>query len=316
VRKALIVGIDDYDRVNPLNGCVQDAIEVATTLQYNGDGTRNFDNRLMISSNERITRGSLNRAVEELFQGDNDVSLLYFSGHGTISPVGGKIVTSDADSYDEGISMDDVLILANRSRSRDKIIILDCCFSGAMGVPQVAGGNTTHLGDGVTVLTASRADEPAREVGDHGVFTSLLLDALQGSASDLRGYITPGGVYAFVDSALGAWVQRPVFKTSVSRFTHLRMMPPTIPLEILRKIPVYFASPEEEFELDTSYEDTVDGHDPEHATVFKELQRMVSVGLVKPVGEEHMYYAAMNSKSCRLTALGCQYWRMATENRI
>ena len=36
---------------------------------------------------------------------------------------------------------------------------------------------------------------------------------------------------------------------------------------------------------------------------FKELQLYESVGLIEPVGEEHMYFAAMNSKSCRLTPL-------------
>ena len=32
---------------------------------------------------------------------------------------------------------------------------------------------------------------------------------------------------------------------------------------------------------------------------------MEGVGLVVPVGEEHMYYAAMNSTACKLTALAC-----------
>ena len=43
---------------------------------------------------------------------------------------------------------------------------------------------------------------------------------------------------------------------------------------------------------------------------------MEGVGLIVPVGEEHMYYAVMNSKSCRLTALGAQYWRLAGENKL
>ena len=43
---------------------------------------------------------------------------------------------------------------------------------------------------------------------------------------------------------------------------------------------------------------------------------MEGVGLIVPVDEEHMYYAAMNSKSCRLTALGAQYWRLANENKL
>ena len=35
-----------------------------------------------------------------------------------------------------------------------------------------------------------------------------------------------------------------------------------------------------------------------------------------PVGEEHMYFAAMNSKACRLTALGSQCWRLANEKKL
>ena len=49
---------------------------------------------------------------------------------------------------------------------------------------------------------------------------------------------------------------------------------------------------------------------------FKELQKFESVGLVVPVEEEHMYFAAINSKSCRLTALGYQYWRLVKEKKI
>jgi hypothetical protein len=60
----------------------------------------------------------------------------------------------------------------------------------------------------------------------------------------------------------------------------------------------------------------VGGHDPDKAKVFKDLQKMEGVGLVVPVGEEQMYDAAMNSKSCRLTALGAQYWRLAKEKKL
>jgi len=43
---------------------------------------------------------------------------------------------------------------------------------------------------------------------------------------------------------------------------------------------------------------------------------MEGVGLVVPVSEEHMYYAAINSKSCRLTALGGHYWRLVNQKKI
>jgi len=46
------------------------------------------------------------------------------------------------------------------------------------------------------------------------------------------------------------------------------------------------------------------------------LQLYESVGLVEPVDAEHMYFAAMNSKSCKLTALGLHYWKLAKDKRF
>lgn len=154
----------------------------------------------------------------------------------------------------------------------------------------------------------------------------MLLNAISGGAADLRGHITPGSVYAYIDQALGSWDQRPVFKTNITRFTSLRTVQPAISIETLRKIINYFPTPREEYRLDPSYEDTnaeVVEHkviepyaDPNNVKVFKDLQKLESIGLVIPVGEEHMYFAAMNSKSCKLTALGYHYWRLVKDKRI
>ena len=174
----------------------------------------------------------------------------------------------------------------------------------------------TQRTEGLSVLTASRGSEVAVEQGGGGVFTDLVVAALRGGAADLRGHITPGSIYAYVDQALGAWDQRPIFKTNVTQFTSLREVQPQVPLETLRKLVIYFPSPQDEHALDPSYEDTEEGCDPDNVKAFKDLQKMEGVGLIVPVGEEHMYYAAMNSKSCRLSALGAQYWRLAAENKL
>lgn len=50
--------------------------------------------------------------------------------------------------------------------------------------------------------------------------------------------------------------------------------------------------------------------------VFAKLQALNRVHLVIPVGAEHMYDAAMQSKTCRLTASGRYYWRLAKNARI
>ena len=171
--------------------------------------------------------------------------------------------------------MDEILKIANDSKAKDKIIILDCCHSGAFGSPAISGGVASQIIEGVVVLTASRDSEVALEVNGHGLFTSLMLDALQGGAADLRGHITPGSVYAYIDQALGAWDQRPVFKTNVTRFTSLRTINPPVSLELLRKIVEYFPTPQQEHPLDPSYEFTNEGiATPEHVDIFKNLQSL------------------------------------------
>jgi hypothetical protein len=314
MKKALIIGIDDYPS-SPLNGCVNDANAIANTLETNGDGSPNFSVKLITSPNTDVTRSLLKESIESLFSGEPDMSLLYFSGHGFIKSTGGYLVTKDAKKYDEGVSMDEILNLANQSKA-NKIIILDCCHSGALGSPSITGNNLAQLSEGLSVLTASRDNESALEINGSGVFTSLIVDALKGGAADLRGNITPGSLYAYVDEALGAWDQRPIFKTNVSSFTSLRNVPPKVAFETMRKITTYFQTPESEHSLDPSYEYTEAVAIDENVKIFKDLQKFQGVGLVVPVDEEFMYFAAMNSKSCKLTALGYQYWRLVDENKL
>jgi Caspase domain len=313
MKKALIVGIDNYS-IHPLNGCVNDASAFSSIIETHGDGSPNFAVRL--ETNVK-SKSDLKTMIVELFEGASDIALLYFSGHGYLNELGGYIVTPDHKKYDEGVSMDEILILANDSKAKDKIIILDCCHSGAIGSPKISGGISTQIIEGVVILTASRDDESALEVNGHGVFTNLLLDALQGGASDLRGHITPGSVYAYIDQALGPWDQRPVFKTNVTRFTSLRTITPVIPLDIIRKLTTYFPTPQHQYLLDPTFEDTnVAVAKSENVIIFKHLQKFQSVGLVIPVDAEFMYFAAQNSKSCRLTSLGYHYWRLVNEKRI
>lgn len=321
MKKALVVGINDYPS-SPLRGCINDASSIATILEANGNGDPNFEVRL---ERNVSSKSKLKAMIVELFSGSSDVVLFYFSGHGFLNEIGGYLVTPDYSKYDEGISMDEILVIANQSKAKDKIIILDCCHSGAMGNPTINGG-VSNLGEGISILTASRDDEPAKEINGHGVFTNLLISALQGGAADLRGHISPGGVYAYIDQALGAWEQRPVFKTNVSRFTSIRTITPQVPLEVLRKIIDYFPNASDEFRLDPSFEDTNSRsvkHEvkepyakPENVSIFKNLQKYQSIGLVVPIDSPYMYFAAMESKACKLTALGLHYWRLVKDKRI
>ena len=318
MRRALVVGINDYDQ-NPLSGCVNDATAIGAVLKTNGTGSPNFGDgmRLLTSPPGQITKARLREEISELFKHECDIALLYFAGHGLVRSGEGWIVAQDTQHYDEGLVMTEILGFANNSPVKNKIIILDCCYSGNMGTPNTTGSNTAQLSEGLTVLTASRGSQAAmEEQGSGGVFTNLVVAALDGGAADLLGRITPGSIYAYVDQALGPWHQRPIFKTNVTAFTSLREVEPQVPPETIRKLVSYFPTPQDERALDPSYEYTDKGHNPDNVNIFKDLQKMEGVGLVVPVDEEHMYFAAMNSKSCKLTKLGAHYWRLAKELKL
>lgn len=326
MRKALIVGINDYTEGNQLRGSENDAVAVTEMLSFNADDRRNFT---IIQPQKDIKTGTgLMSEIEELFYGntETDVALFYFSGHGGYdSDVNdGFIVLSDCIP----VYMKDILDIVNNSKCRNRVVVLDSCFSGAMGNIT----STATLNEGVTILSASKSDEYSFDGPEHGVFTALLLAALQGGAADLTGYVTAGGIYSYIDKALGPCGQRPVFKTNTAQFLPLRESKPPINIKTLRNLSKYFKQKTDYFELDPSFEFTniKDGTYPniepyaleKNVAIFKELQALNRVGLVEPncndlpAEERHMYFAAMKSKSCKLTTLGSFYWKLAIENKI
>ncbi len=315
MRRALFVGIDDYPSAQ-LKGCVNDANRLADILARHHDGSPNFACQRLLSSEAQVTRPILRHRIEHLFRDEADVALFYFSGHGTVNNLGGYLVTQDANSYDEGVSMTDVLTFANNSNVEEAIVILDCCHSGQFGQPPAIDNKTALLREGVSVLTASRESQAAVEIGGEGLFTSLVCDALESGAADIIGDVTVAAVYAYVDQALGPWDQRPLFKSHVSKLVKLRRAAGTIKPSIVRLLPEIFRSPNDMLQLDPSYEPTTEPRNEQNETTFAYLQKFNRAGLLVPVGADHMYDAAINSKCCALTPLGRFYWRVASSNQI
>jgi len=310
-KKALIVGIDYYAHSNSLFGCVNDAHSVNSALERHSDGTRNFATKLLTGTSKEssVNRRELRQAVSELFSGTDDIALFYFAGHGYIEQVGGFLICSDSADGDDGLSLNELVAIANASKAKNRIIVLDSCHSGIAGNSKINDEHTT-INIGVTILTASTQKQYAVEKDGSGLFTTLFVDGLNGGAANLLGEVTPGAVYAHIDQSLGPWDQRPMFKTNVTTFTSLKKVQPPITLDTLKKLHKYFEKPGIELNLDPSFEPDSPSPDEEKNEIFADLQEMVKVNLVRPVGETHMYYAAMNSKSCQLTVLGEHYWKL------
>lgn len=330
MRKALIVGIDYYDAIGPLSGCVNDAHAVKNVLERHADGTVNFATPKIITGtghSDRVTKSELKESVRELFSDDSEIALFYFAGHGYIEDTGGFLCGSDNLTGDDGFSLSELMTIAGKSPAKNKVIVLDSCHSGIAGTrtdsPAVA-----DIRDGMTILTASTSEQYAMEVpgGGAGVFTSLFVDALAGAAANLVGDVTPGSVYAHIDQSLGPWAQRPVFKTNVKTFVSLRKAAAPIPLSDLQALAHHFPTADYQLELDPSFEPERNAEqlrdplllppDSQNTEVFARLQRYVKVNLVRPVGAPHMWHAAMQSKSCELTVLGQHYRNLVANNLI
>lgn len=324
MRKALVVGVNYYQHVAPLYGCVDDAYAVKAVLDRNSDGTINFGTKLLTGTGptDVVTRAALRESIKDLFSGECETALFYFAGHGHIESTGGYLIASDATSGDEGVPLGDVLTFANNSAARNRIIVLDSCHSGIAGAAIHAGG-FSEIKEGTTILTASTAEQYAKEDNCAGIFTALFVDALGGAAGNLVGEVTPGSIYAHIDQSLGPWDQRPVFKTNVKTFVSLRRVQPPIALSDLQRIIEFFPVPGQDFNLDPTYEperqgvdSSVPAPDPINTAKFAVLQTYNRVGLVVPVDAPHMWHAAMGRKACRLTVLGEHYRRLVQRGRL
>lgn len=317
----MIVGNDHYSKVTSLNCCINDADSIATILSRHSDDSPDFDVELL----KDVTADELRANCKKLFDSDPEIALFYYSGHGYSVSGQGYLVTVECDVDNRGVDMNDILELAIKSKAKNKVIIIDACHSGLMGSSPL-DTNISRLPDGMTVITSSRSGELSLECGKHGIFTELLIEALDGGASDLFGNVTAGSIYAYIDRSLGPWDQRPVFKTNVSSFVVIRNTEPHMDVGTLREIQYLFKDANSEYALDPSFEFTNSpGYtvglkepyaDEKNVRIFKIMQKLASVNLVRPKGEDHLYFAAMNSKSCELTSYGKYIYRLLKEGKI
>jgi hypothetical protein len=324
--KALIIGIDDYEKLDRLACCSDDAKAIAEILKYHHDKRVNFDDCELITSGTGDTGlQNISAKIYNFFQGRSDFALFYFSGHGTTTEVDGHLATSDSYGYSAGFSMRSLLQLAHSAKGIAEILlIVDCCHSGSLGQAAFFGADTTVLREGISILTASRPAQKAYETGKRGgAFTRLIVEALAGGAADVQGKVTVASIYAYVDQSMRERDQRPMFKSHVSRFFPVRWCEPGVPPEVLRVLPRYFKTEDATHGMDPSYEHS---RLPEHAhipksrdkeEIFRHFQVLRNARLlIANASPPDLYFAAIKGGSARLTSLGKYYWKLAKDGSI
>ncbi|WP_051325088.1 caspase family protein [Candidatus Solirubrobacter pratensis] len=197
-RYALIVATDAYEdeKLRRLRAPAHDADALARVLRDPEVG--GFEVELLANQPE----ARLRRRIAGFFadRGREDLLLLHFSCHG-LKDDSGQLYFAAADT--EVAQLDASAVPAEfvsrqmaRSRSNSVLMLLDCCYSGA-----IARGLTFRAGDGVdvsdhlgghgrAVITASSAMEYAFEgdaltgEGRPSVFTSAVVKALETGEAD------------------------------------------------------------------------------------------------------------------------------------
>ena len=171
------------------------------------------------------TSNEVNRAIEEFYTDSTrtDTLLLYFSGHG-IKDEEGKLyfVTKDTERKylnSTAIRSSDINEEMEGSRSRQQILIIDCCYSGAFAKGSITkseniigssvGSIERFKARGRVILTASDAMQYAYEeeglfegTGTHSIFTSAIITGLKtyGADENNDGIITVDELYDYVDA--------------------------------------------------------------------------------------------------------------------
>lgn len=173
------VGVKNYKnpQLNTLSLTVRDAQAIKQVYDKNGGS------EVVLLADASATKQNVLAQMRRLFAraAENDNILLFFSGHGY---QGGFCV------YDGNLSYTNIRNVMASSRSKNKMIFADACYSGQMRQQKAnTQANTNELKNlNVMLFLSSRSGETSLErKGDsNGCFTTALQAALRGSADKNR----------------------------------------------------------------------------------------------------------------------------------
>lgn len=304
-RKALLIGINDYDHVKKLKGCENDVQMMEEVFQYHEKGDPNFSiSKLLNETNDKIQS-----EIISLLTRDATMALLYFSGHGNVTDDGGFICGREVSEEHPGVSMDWIAEQINQSLIPEITVILDCCFAGELANEETDGIIFSRLRKGVTILAATTEDDTATEFLRKGIFTSILYDGLKGAAKDVLGHVTAVSLYSNAESILSPWEQRPVFKSFVKQLTPLRFCLPTVRKRILRQMvhEPYFPIKGRKIPLTSQMLEGEKVHQIGKEELYA-LAAFEKAGLLECPDRMPLLQAIMENQTCSLSPYGRHVW--------
>lgn len=232
---ALVVGINKYRFVTPLDYAVADA-EAIRNLLIEKFGFK--PERIIELLDDKATKSSITQAFSDLLQTDQqDRVVVFYAGHGTqyttpgggetgyLVPVDGKVETA-ADLYNTCVSMQEVRNLSGLIPAKHILFLVDACYGGLAAVTSRALSRETQqylkkisLSNARQIITAGGKGEQVIEKAEwgHSAFTFKLLEGLGKGLADVTGdyLVTASELFTYLKPAVSAAAenrQTPVFK--------------------------------------------------------------------------------------------------------
>jgi hypothetical protein len=200
-RSALLVGTYHYSdsSLQRLRAPGRDVEALAEVLA--DPEIAQFDVTTLINEPHHVVGEAIGNFYDGLRR--DDLAMLYISGHG-VKDDRGRLFLAMTDSKRNGllftaIGADQINDAMNSCSSRQKVLILDCCYGGAFPSGLTAKGTTdVHTlerfqGRGRVVLTASDAAQYSFEgdtvsgAGASSLFTRYLVEGIRTGKADLDG---------------------------------------------------------------------------------------------------------------------------------
>jgi formylglycine-generating enzyme required for sulfatase activity len=261
-RWAVLIGVDDYAHLNPLNYCGGDMLALRERLIRSG-----FDaDRVVLLHDKaekakyRPSKANIETEIALILDSAEreDVVLVAFGGHGVYRNGTGYLCPYDANTDDPAtlISLAKLYADFQRCPARFKLAIVDACRNNPVrGEGRTAEARDRALKfaqsierapDGIVVLNSCSAGQEAKADDDlkHGVFTHFLLKGWEGDAdTDRDGVVTLGELFTYTGRQTADYVrlnysaiQKPKLLGELSPevlqfgLARLDVLPPAVPL--------------------------------------------------------------------------------------
>ncbi|MEO0778001.1 MAG: caspase family protein, partial [Bacteroidota bacterium] len=195
------------------------------------------DEQIRVLVDDDATRENIIKSMRQLFlqADDNDVVMVYFSGHG----LPGSFLPFDFDGFNNKLYHDDIKQVFEETNAKHKLCLADACHSGTMLAMRAPLNRTLqnyyeafeNSSGGTALLLSSKGDEYSLEdMGlRQGIFSHFLIRGLKGEADLNRDkIISVQELYDFVSQKVRAYTANAQSPTLSGNFD------PNMPVGALR----------------------------------------------------------------------------------